>query len=187
MSKDKKLPAMQFYPGDWRKDLGVQSLNFHDRGVWHEMLMILHDSERRGVFVLNGRTMTDEEIARSIGGDIHVVIQTITTLLTSGVASREPDTGALFSRRIVRDEQIRKIRSENGRTGGNPNLMRNLDNQVDKPKPTTRDNRKPTPSSSSSSSEKKLKYQRTFGAAGKRRTAPVSQPVRSPRSQPETP
>ena len=49
MAKDKKLPALQFYPGDWRKDLGVQSLSFHDRGVWFEMLMLMHDSENRGV------------------------------------------------------------------------------------------------------------------------------------------
>ena len=52
--RDKKLPAMQFYPGDWRKDIGVQSLSFHDRGVWFEMLMLMHGSERRGVLVLNG-------------------------------------------------------------------------------------------------------------------------------------
>jgi hypothetical protein len=142
LPKDKKLPALQFYPGDWRKALDVQSLSFHDRGVWFEMLMIMHDSERRGVLVLNGVAMTEEMIARAIGLDNQTFNQTLTTLLTIGVASREEGTGAIMCRRMVRDENIRKIRAEAGSKGGNPVLL----NQ----KSTTTDKQKSTPSSSSS-------------------------------------
>jgi hypothetical protein len=145
MPKSKKLPALQFYPGDWRKSMDVQSLSFHDRGVWFEMLMVMHDSERRGVLVLNGRAMADDAIARCIGLDNQTFNQTLTILLTSGVAEREHETGAVMSRRMVRDEKLREIRVESGSKGGNPVLV----NQ----KPTTRDNQKPTPSSSSSSSK----------------------------------
>lgn len=138
MSKDKKLPAFQWYTGDWRKDLAVQSLSFHDKGVWREMLDLMHDSERRGVLVLNGRAMTDDQIARAIGLDNQSFKQTLDRLLTSGVASREPETGAIFNRRMVRDEAIRKIRVCAGSKGGNPILL----NQGDK--------QNPTPSSSTS-------------------------------------
>ena len=49
------LPALQFYGGDWRKDPGIQALNYFDRGVWFEMLLMMHESEDRGKLVLNGR------------------------------------------------------------------------------------------------------------------------------------
>jgi hypothetical protein len=115
--KDKKLPAMQFYPGDWRKDMGVQALTFHDRGVWFEMLMLMHGSERRGVLVLNGQPMSEEMIARSIGLDIQTFHQSLAALLDTGVASREAGTGAVMSRRMVSDEYLRKVRAASGSQG----------------------------------------------------------------------
>lgn len=149
VSKDKKLPAMQFYPGDWRRDVGVQSLSFHDRGVWFEMLMLMHGSERRGVLVLNGQAMTDEMIARAIGLDNHTFNQTLATLLRTGVANREDESGAVMNRRMVRDEQVRKVHAACGAKGGNPALL----NQSR----TNRDKGSETPSSSPSISSSRAK------------------------------
>lgn len=118
-----KLPAFQFYPGDWRKDMGVQSLNFHDRGVWWEMLCLMHESEQRGKLLLNGVAIGDESLSRLLGLDKQILTTTLTTLLTSGVASRDEVSGAILCRRMVRDEYIRKVRSEAGSKGGNPALL----------------------------------------------------------------
>jgi len=144
-----KLPALQFYPGDWRKDVGVQSLTFHDRGIWFEMLMLMHESDMRGLLVLNGRPMPVESLGRLLGLDIQTLNQTLSNLLTYGVASTEPNSGAIMCRRMVRDEELRKVRTEAGKKGGNPILL----NQ----KPTTTDKQIPTPSSSLSSSTTKQK------------------------------
>ncbi len=46
-------------------------------------------------------------------------------LLDRGVASRDPQTGAIFCRRMVRDEENREAFREAGRTGGNPALCKN--------------------------------------------------------------
>lgn len=142
-----KLPAFQFYPGDWRKDIGVQSLSYHDRGVWWEMLCLMHESENRGLLILNGRPMSDEVLARTLGLDKQILTTTITTLLELGVASKDEPTGALMCRRMVRDENLRQIRTEAGKKGGNPVLL----NQ----KPTTGVKQSSTPSSSVSSSSSK--------------------------------
>jgi hypothetical protein len=148
-----KLPAFQFYPADWRKDLGVQSLNFHDRGVWFEMLCLMHESERRGVLVLNGAAMDEETLARMLSLDKQILTTTLTTLLARGVASRDPETGALMCRRMVKDENIRKVRTEAGKKGGNPVLLNQITNLL-KPVLDGRleqaGKQKPTPSSSSS-------------------------------------
>jgi hypothetical protein len=142
MSKIHKLPAMQFYVGDWRKDPGVQALGFHERGVWFEMICLMHESEERGKLMLNGLPMPDDALARLLGLDKQNLTTTITTLLSYGVASRCEETGAIICRRMIRDENLRKVRAECGKQGGNPNLV--------KQKPTTKDKQKSTPSSSSS-------------------------------------
>jgi hypothetical protein len=142
-----KMPAFQFYPADWRKDPGVQALDFHDRGVWFEILCIMHESDERGVLLLNGRPMPEPALARMLGLDNQILTTTLTNLVTYGVASRRESDGALVSRRMVKDEALCQVRREAGKKGGNPSLV--------KQKPTTGDNQKPTPSSSSSTSSSK--------------------------------
>jgi hypothetical protein len=144
MANQGKLPAFQFYPGDWRKDPGVQSLDYHTRGVWFELICLMHESEERGVLLLNGKPMPDEAAARLLGLDKQNLTTTLTTLLTYGIASRRESDGAIFSRRMVRDEEIRKLRANAGKMGGNPLLL--------KQNPTTGVKQNPTPSSSSSTS-----------------------------------
>lgn len=143
-----KMPAFQFYPADWRKDPGVQALSRHDRSVWFDMLCIMHESDERGVLVLNGRPMPEAALASMLGLDNQTFNQTLTTILTYGVASRRESDGAIYSRRMVKDEKLCQSRRNAGKKGGNPNLV----NQKAKQKPTTQVNQIPTPSSSSSSS-----------------------------------
>ena len=143
-TKSEKLPALQFYPADWRKDPGVQSLNFFERGFWFELLCIMHESDERGVLLLNGEAMSVEIIARLTGLDKQTATKTLTTLLSRGVADRRGSDNAVYSRRMVRDEEIRQIRKKAGKLGGNPGLV--------KQKQSDLLNQKSTPSSSSSSS-----------------------------------
>lgn len=130
--RSKKLPALHFYPGDWKKDLGVQSLEFVDRAVWFELLMLMHESEERGVLVLNGKPMTVETIARLINLDKQTLSKSLATIKEHGVCSVRED-GAITCRRMLRDEEISLIRSDAGSKGGNPNLL-NQNSSKTKPK-----------------------------------------------------
>ena len=147
-----KLPAFQFYPGDWRKDPGVQSLSYHDRGVWFEILLLMHESDERGKLNLNGKPMPVDALARLLGLDNQNLTTTLTCLLEFGVASRCEETGSLVCRRMLRDEKLRNIRKECGKLGGNPNLV--------KQKRTTRVKQKPTPSSSTSVEDESVSSER---------------------------
>ncbi len=146
--QSKKLPAIQFYPGDWKRDPGIQSLGYFDRGVWLEILFLMHESSERGVLLLNGRPMSEQALANCLGLDKQILTTTLATLVENGVASRRDD-GALVNRRMLRDEYIRQQRTKAGEKGGNPALL--------KQKTTTQDNQIPTPSSSSSSSSSDTK------------------------------
>lgn len=140
-----KLPALQFYPGDWHKDSGVQALNLMERGAWFELLLMMHDGDERGVLLLNGLPMPAEVIALRLRLDNQTSNQILSKLLTYGVASRREGDGAIVCRRMLRDEHIRQIRTEAGKKGGNPGLL----NQ--NPSKTEAEAKQiPTPSSSSS-------------------------------------
>ena len=117
MSRSEKLPAIQFYVGDWRKDVGVQSLDFRDRGIWFEVICLMHESEDRGRLVLNGEPMPDPAVARLLGLQVDEWREVRGRLLDYGVAS-EDDDGALVNRRMVKDEEIRRKRAEAGAKGG---------------------------------------------------------------------
>ena|SRR4028119_233688 len=121
-----KLPAFQFYPADWRKDPGVQALSYHDRGVWFEILCLMHESEQRGKLTLNGKPMPEDALARLLGLDKQNLTKVISLLLEYGVASRD-DQGCLINRRMVRDEEIRQIRAEAGQKGGQERVKRQND------------------------------------------------------------
>lgn len=145
-----KLPAIQFYPNDWRGDIGVQSLSYHDRGVWLEILFLMHSSNERGKLLINGKPMPNEVLARHLALDKQKLEQTIENLISYGVASIDEDTGALMNRRMVKDEYIRQIRKEAGAKGGNPNLVNQNESK-------TASKNQPLHLSSSSSTTKKKK------------------------------
>ena len=113
-----KLPALQFYVGDWRKDPGIQGLDYESRGVWLEILLMMHESEDRGKLLLCGKAMPIEALAQNLGLDPSKAEQVVSKLEAYGVASRDEDTGALINRRMVREEAKRQAKVKAGRLGG---------------------------------------------------------------------
>jgi hypothetical protein len=111
-----KRPAFQFYPADWRKDMALQSCSIGSRGLWMEMMCIAHECEPYGHLTVNGRAMTCGQIARHTGLHETECAAFLDELEQSGVFSRSED-GAIFSRRMVADEELRKIRAEGGKSG----------------------------------------------------------------------
>ena len=115
-------PSFPWYPSDWERDVGVQSLSFEERGIWWEILQKMHHSEERGVMVLNGKPMTDDQIAKVIGCPLAKLKQKLSKILANGVASRRQNDGALINRRMCREslsaKELSDIRSEAGKLGG---------------------------------------------------------------------
>lgn len=155
-----KQPSFQFYPGDWKRDAGVQSLSFEERGVWFEMMLLMFESAERGKLVFgSGTPMPEDAVARSLGLDRQRYVQILRKLLDYGVASKDEKTGIIFCRRMVRDAELSKKRAECGKLGGNPNLL-NQNPSKREAKSNQNGKQNPTPSSSSSISLKKEKIKK---------------------------
>lgn len=118
-----KLPASQWYWADWMKDPAVRSVSYAARGLWMDMLSIMHQSDRRGYLQVNGKPVTAELLARMTGGSTDDVSRLLQELDDSGVFSRS-ETGIIYNRRMVRDEHKRALCSEAGKKGGgNPTFI----------------------------------------------------------------
>jgi hypothetical protein len=111
-----KRPAFQFYPADWRKDAAVQSCSMGAKGLWHEMMCIMHECEPYGHLTVNGVSMDTIQLARLVGEPVKRVQGWLAELRKAGVFS-ETEDGGIFSRRMVKDETLRNIRADGGKAG----------------------------------------------------------------------
>lgn len=160
-NKQKKLPAFQFYTGDWMKDANLRRCTHAAKGVWIDILCLMFDSEERGVLVSRRRAWDDDEIVLAVGGDSAVVRAGLEELTSKGVAARRKD-GALYSKRMVDDEDKRRKDRVNGSKGGNKDLLAKkaeaeAANKRDNQGVNPNINPEIPPSSSSSSSDDNIK------------------------------
>ena len=111
-----KRPSFQFYPADWRKDTALQFCSLQSRGLWVEMMCIAHECDPYGFLMVNGKPMTNAQVGRLVGISEKECGRLLDELFEAGVPSKA-DNGAIFSRRMVRDEEIRNKRAEGGKAG----------------------------------------------------------------------
>ena len=111
-----KRPAFQFYPADWRKDAGAQSCSIAARGLWLEMLCIMHECDPYGHLHINGRPVDAPQLARLVGITPRECNKLLAELETNAVFSRT-DANTIYSRRMVRDEALREVRATGGGSG----------------------------------------------------------------------
>lgn len=146
------LPWFPFKPSSWRGDPGIRALNFEERGIWFEMLLLMHESEEYGYLSLNGKAIPYGLLAKMIGIDENKFMTVLQRLLDLGVCKKEPDKpaletkeldndkgqvisedkgrviGRLYNRRMVIDNRTRLEAVKNGRNGGNPNFEKGKPN-----------------------------------------------------------
>lgn len=137
-----KLPSIQFYPGDWKKDPGIQCLTLEEKGAWFEMLLLMFESQERGVLTLNYQPYSEEDLAIVLHCELAKLKQILSKLLSKGVASKRESDGAIYCRRMLKDNELREIRAKSGALGG----LKKASKMPSKPLANS------TPSSSSSSS-----------------------------------
>ena len=109
-----KLPAFQFYPGDWMKDPALRMASKAARGMWIDMLCLMFECEERGVLISGGKPWADSEIAGAVGGDTNANLLLLHELLEKGIAKRDK-RGAIFNSRMVLDEQVRQANTQRQR------------------------------------------------------------------------
>lgn len=126
-----KRPAFQFYAGDWQRDMELRMCSLAARGLWIEMMAIMHWATPYGHLVVNGIAPRVAELAKLVGDSPASVKRLLAELERHNVYSKTTD-GAIYSRRMVRDEAVRLARAKGGATSlNNPNVPRPKDEHKD--------------------------------------------------------
>lgn len=119
-----KRPAFQFYPKDWLSDPRLRACSPAARGLWADLMAIMHDCDPYGHLARDGAPMPDAAVARQVGESLTSYRRLLKEIEAHGVSSRT-DVGILYSRRMVRDERVRRLRALGGSLSTeNPNVPR---------------------------------------------------------------
>ncbi|HEY8138782.1 MAG TPA: hypothetical protein VIF61_13145, partial [Methylocystis sp.] len=124
-----KQPWLKFFPSDWRADPALRMCSLAARGLWIEMLCLMHEARPHGSLLVNGKPVTVAGLANLVGAGVAEVEGFLAELEEAGVFSRDAD-GALYSRRMRRDEERAAANRVNGRAGGNPSLKAGVNSPV---------------------------------------------------------
>lgn len=152
-----RLAFIKWYPNDWLAEPSLRACSLAARGLWIDMLSLMHLSPRRGyLLAASGLPISPEQLARLTGCSADEVNRLLGELHTSGVYSSSAD-GLIFSRRMVREESRREELSEYGKKGG----LRRVENMRDRLKPKPKPDPKPDPKPNSSHQKPEAREDKT--------------------------
>ncbi len=147
-----KRPSFQFYPGDWLNDASLRMVSVGARGLWIEMICIMHQGSEYGFLKVNDKVIHITNLSRMCGATLEETEGWLNELNDAGVYSVDGN-GCIYSRRMIRDEIVRQSRAAGGIKGGNPSLLKKKNKEIKVGnKVNLHANLQTTPSSSSSSS-----------------------------------
>lgn len=155
-----RRPSFQFYPGDWSANPNLKRCSFAEKGIWLEVMCLMHDQPEYGVLrwsikeiaeAVKCRTADLQSLVRKgvLKGSDEQIAEPFVYVPRSGRKDGDPVTlvgtqaGPLwYSSRMVKDEYVRVIRGTSDPTNATPKAS---------PKPTIGEGIGPRGSSSSSS------------------------------------
>ncbi|WP_176086277.1 hypothetical protein [Martelella sp. HB161492] len=121
-------PWLKFFTTDWRADPALRMCSMAARGLWIELICLMHEATPYGHLLVSGRCPADAQIAVLAGTTPDQVTALLGELETAGVFSRTKD-GTIYSRKMARMAKKAATARRNGRRGGNPSLSKDTDNQ----------------------------------------------------------
>jgi hypothetical protein len=108
-------PSFPFYPDDWMNDLGLRGCSPATRGVWADLLCMMHQGVPYGHLADAAGPIPIRLIASRCGITLKTFSTALKELEDHNVFSRTEDADqTIFSRRMVRDEHNRIARGQGG-------------------------------------------------------------------------
>lgn len=125
-------PWLKFYPSDWASDPKLGFCSLAARGLWMEILCLMHEAEPRGSLLINGRQPSARQIAILARCTPDEAVAALRELEDAGVFDRD-DEGVIVSRKMKRDEEKSAKAKADGAKGGNPTLKNEAARANDNP------------------------------------------------------
>ena len=120
-------PWLKFYTSDWRADPRLKMCSPAARGMWIEMICLMHEATPYGHLMIHGQSPNEAQLASLTGILSAEVPDLIGELERLGVFSRTRE-GVIYSRKLVRMASRAAVSRKNGKKGGNPTLGNQTEN-----------------------------------------------------------
>lgn len=101
-----KAPAFQFYAQSWLSDRELRKCSIEARGLWIDMLAIMHQSKIYGHLYDGLDIVSNKNLAQDCRIPVKKLVKLIQELEVHNIFSRDIN-GVPFSRKMVRDEKRR--------------------------------------------------------------------------------
>lgn len=124
-------PWIKFYPRDWRGDQALRVVSLAARGLWMEMLCVMHEATPYGHLVVGAQPVTNDTLSRLTGASLSEV-QAMLVELQNAEVLRKTRTGVIYSKRMVADHK----RAEKGRKDKLAALREVNETKDEKPDPS---------------------------------------------------
>jgi hypothetical protein len=125
-----KRPGFTWYPDDWMNDIGLRQCSAAARGIWIDLLSLMHQGEPYGHLSSRKGDLSLSFISRTCGLELSELGAALIELEANDVFSRT-SSGVIFSRKMVRDEDLRLRRAAGGKKSqDNPNVPRPKEERI---------------------------------------------------------
>lgn len=95
-------PWIKFYPCDWRGDQALRVVSLAARGLWMEMLCVMHEATPYGHLLVGDHPVSNDVLARLAGASPSEV-QALLVELQSARVFRQTRAGVIYSKRMTDD------------------------------------------------------------------------------------
>lgn len=146
-------PWMKFYPRDWRGDQALRLVSLPARGLWIEMMCLMHEATPYGHLLVAGQPLSDAALARVVGSSAEEVQALLVELRAAGVC-RHTRAGVVYSKRMTDDHK----KSEEGRRA----KLEALENTKGNPPPSRGGARPPKPNPSTQKADTRAKVEGAY-------------------------
>ena len=85
----------------WRDNVALRACSLAARGLWLEMIFIMHESGHYGHLAVNGRAIDARQLARMVGGSEKQVSQLLDELFNAGVYELKCGRGFIYAREMM--------------------------------------------------------------------------------------
>lgn len=97
-------PWIKFYPRDWRGDHALRVVSLAARGLWMEMLCVMHEASPYGHLMVADQPVKADALARIVGFSVEEVQALLVELSAAGVFRRTRGD-VIYSKRMTDDHK----------------------------------------------------------------------------------
>lgn len=100
----------KFWVSDWRSDPKLRMCSIGARGLWLEMICLMHEAEPYGHLIIGEDQPSHAQLANMVGMQVEALTPLLDELERNGVFSRR-HSGVIYSRKMVKLDAISEKRS----------------------------------------------------------------------------